>query len=513
MSSPINNGDKLEVLQLYAPPWAREQAPSTSRAQPQPPALQPAQQPAAAPQPAATQADAQQLTPLQPAQPAASPPPPLFVPSSSRSRVLQPRIDDFPSAAPDLGEGVAPTDASSAGSLAPERLDPEQVAKPGMVPERRPARIERQVLLPGGSLSSDKTDARMAPGLGGPNLDWRPSRIQWSVPAVVQQPPGQNELAVRALRQRLSLDPEFVPAPPNLAEQKSLMPLVGRLGLVAVFAATVAYAVTFYSVVDPGSDSIQADSGSPDQITVGAADSSATQVTAARQMMARLAVEGRQALANEPMPLGVSLIGTARGEVVHLSGLAAGTKLSVGSPLGDTGWRVAARELPGAVAYAPKDFVGVMNAAVDLRGANDAILDRNVARLEWVGRQPDARGAAPRVEQGAPRVVQNVAARPGAAAQAIDKDELDTLLKRGAEYMKGGDYAAARLMLQRAASSGSSQAALALGATYDPLVFIELGVVGFGADLGQARYWYEQARKLGSNEATQRLDRLTRFGR
>ena len=79
--------------------------------------------------------------------------------------------------------------------------------------------------------------------------------------------------------------------------------------------------------------------------------------------------------------------------------------------------------------------------------------------------------------------------------------------------MKGGDIAAARLVLRRAAGSGHPEAALALGATYDPYVFGELGVLGFGADAVQARYWYELARKFGAREATQRIDRLTKLGR
>ena len=79
--------------------------------------------------------------------------------------------------------------------------------------------------------------------------------------------------------------------------------------------------------------------------------------------------------------------------------------------------------------------------------------------------------------------------------------------------MKGGDIAAARLVLQRAVSSGDPESALALGATYDPYVFGELGVLGFSADAVQARVWYERAAKLGVREATQRIDRLTKLGR
>src|SRR6266540_2228517 len=48
-------------------------------------------------------------------------------------------------------------------------------------------------------------------------------------------------------------------------------------------------------------------------------------------------------------------------------------------------------------------------------------------------------------------------------------------------------------------------AAMALGATYDPTVLAKLGVAGLGADVEKARTWYQKAESLGSTEATRRL--------
>ena len=53
-----------------------------------------------------------------------------------------------------------------------------------------------------------------------------------------------------------------------------------------------------------------------------------------------------------------------------------------------------------------------------------------------------------------------------------------------------GDLAAARLLLRRAAEAGSAEAALALGATFDPLVIRRLGAIGAAPDAAQARKWY-----------------------
>jgi TPR repeat protein len=97
--------------------------------------------------------------------------------------------------------------------------------------------------------------------------------------------------------------------------------------------------------------------------------------------------------------------------------------------------------------------------------------------------------------------------------QSIDPEELATLLKRGLDYLQSGDIAASRLMLRRAANAGHAQAALALGATFDPYVFSELGVLGFAPDPAQARSWYERAGQLGAPEVARRIERLARFGR
>jgi len=85
---------------------------------------------------------------------------------------------------------------------------------------------------------------------------------------------------------------------------------------------------------------------------------------------------------------------------------------------------------------------------------------------------------------------------------------ISTLIKRGLDYLKSGDISAARLVLRRAAQAGNSQAALTLGATFDPKVLADLGVLGFAADVEQARTWYQRAAELGSSEAARRVERL-----
>jgi hypothetical protein len=94
------------------------------------------------------------------------------------------------------------------------------------------------------------------------------------------------------------------------------------------------------------------------------------------------------------------------------------------------------------------------------------------------------------------------------ASLPLDSDEIAMLLKRGKDALSTGDLASARLLLRRAAEAGSAEAALALGATFDPLVLRRLGAIGAAPDAAQARQWYQKAVALGSTTASQPLAQL-----
>jgi len=92
--------------------------------------------------------------------------------------------------------------------------------------------------------------------------------------------------------------------------------------------------------------------------------------------------------------------------------------------------------------------------------------------------------------------------------RVLDPEEIKLLLKQGEQFIAAGDVVTARIVFQRAAEAGNANAAMALGATYDPTVLAKLGVVGMSADVEKARSWYQTAEKLGSPEARRRLDVL-----
>ena len=105
-------------------------------------------------------------------------------------------------------------------------------------------------------------------------------------------------------------------------------------------------------------------------------------------------------------------------------------------------------------------------------------------------------------------LLNNDAAVAPPVSLSLASDEIAMLLKRGKDAFSTGDLAAARLLLRRAAEAGSAEAALALGATFDPLVIRRLGAIGAAPDAAQARQWYQKAVVLGSTTASQPLAQL-----
>jgi hypothetical protein len=93
----------------------------------------------------------------------------------------------------------------------------------------------------------------------------------------------------------------------------------------------------------------------------------------------------------------------------------------------------------------------------------------------------------------------------------LDAAAIGLLVKRGQELFKNGDLIGARTAFRRAAEAGDANAALAMGSTYDPIEFLALGVQGVDANIIETRRWYETAKRLGSAEASRRLDALVGY--
>jgi hypothetical protein len=206
--------------------------------------------------------------------------------------------------------------------------------------------------------------------------------------------------------------------------------------------------------------------------------------------------------ADEPAPLTISYWDGGLSVGVVIDGLAPGSALEAGTPAPPNGWRLAAADLERAVIRPPAGFVGVMDLTVELRLADDTVVDRKSLPLKWSGENAPA-PAAPAESAPAP-----TASTPSTepSQRQLDASEIALLMKRGRDLMASGDIVAARMMFQPAAEAGDAKAAFALAQTYDPLVLEKLATTGIASDITLARQWYEKAKVLRSAEAPERAN-------
>jgi hypothetical protein len=125
---------------------------------------------------------------------------------------------------------------------------------------------------------------------------------------------------------------------------------------------------------------------------------------------------------------------------------------------------------------------------------------------------PQATSAPQRETMAIPQPAAAGAETPPASkpVRALDPENVSLLIKEGEKHIATGDVVTARMIFQRAAEAGDATAALALAATYDPMMLAKLGVMGMGSDVEKARTWYQMAESFGSAEAKQRLQLLDR---
>jgi hypothetical protein len=293
----------------------------------------------------------------------------------------------------------------------------------------------------------------------------------------------------RELRRKLAS--AAVPPPPLAGRGWSGLSLVGLvIGFVLLGVGVLASFVTLAKYVASDSPSATA----PGQATQAASPKAAIAQAAPqptkpqRAAMPHLVAEGANAENGEEVPLGVRIDGPSEGVTAVVRGLRSGMILSAGRPAADGSWVVPAAELGRTTIRPPQGFSGTMEYTIALRLVDSTVVDQQTMRLDWA-ETPSA--AEPR------------------SSHRLDPEELATLLRRGQEMFETGDLAGARLLLRRAADAGNARAAFALGASYDPLVLEQIGVLGVAADVAKARAWYEKAAEYGSTDAPKRLQLLT----
>jgi hypothetical protein len=250
----------------------------------------------------------------------------------------------------------------------------------------------------------------------------------------------------------------------------------------------------------------------------------------------KLKLSALSGTANRPISLGVDVNAPASGSFVLVRGMPTGSRLTAGLQIRDGEWRVPLRDLLHAQVMPPRDYLGTLNLPVDLSNSDGRIVDSKIQRLTWRADRPDpivakpvetvvigsqsvssppGPSASPNVREAlaGDGAVQSFSEQPVASPRAassqasrqVDAQELKNLMQRADIALENRDFAAARLLLRRAAEGGDPKAALALAATYDPGVLKQLGALGAQANADRAREWYRKAADWGSPEAGRRL--------
>ena len=100
--------------------------------------------------------------------------------------------------------------------------------------------------------------------------------------------------------------------------------------------------------------------------------------------------------------------------------------------------------------------------------------------------------------------------RGGVQGNPPDTAEVARLMARASVLLGQGDIGSARIVLERAAETGSAQASFALAETYDPLVLPKWKTYGTRGDASKAQTLYAKAEAGGIKEARKRFDALRR---
>lgn len=173
--------------------------------------------------------------------------------------------------------------------------------------------------------------------------------------------------------------------------------------------------------------------------------------------------------------------------VIAVRGLPEGASFSEGRPFGTNEWSLGPDEIDGLTLRLPEDQSGRADLRVEIVAADGAVLAHANTQLDITA--PDL----------TPGVV-----RPDEAGRVED------LIAHGNAMIAVGYLAGARAYFSRAAEAGSGEAALALGATYDPDFITELGVQGIKPDSEAAERWYARASALGVADGETKLSDLKR---
>jgi hypothetical protein len=171
--------------------------------------------------------------------------------------------------------------------------------------------------------------------------------------------------------------------------------------------------------------------------------------------------------------------------VIAIRAMPPGAAFSQGRPYDATEWNLRPDEIGDLRLILPKDASGTSEMRVELMAADGSILASATTAIVVA---PDPKAAL--------------------ILRSDEKDRVADLIEHGRKMIDVGYFAGARAYFKRAAEAGSGEAALELGATYDPDFIEQIGAQGIKADPAEARVWYERAKQLGVEGAEAKLKAL-----
>jgi hypothetical protein len=173
--------------------------------------------------------------------------------------------------------------------------------------------------------------------------------------------------------------------------------------------------------------------------------------------------------------------------IIAIRGIPQGATLSQGRPYGSSEWSLTPDEVGDLRIHVPKGTTEGTDIRIELVGADGTTLASATTRLD-VAKDP----------------------RAVLILRSDEDDRIEDLIKHGQKMVDVGYLAGARAYFKRAVEAGSGEAALLLGACYDPAFIEKIGAQGIRPDPQEARNWYERAKQLGIADAGAKLAALAR---
>ena len=300
-------------------------------------------------------------------------------------------------------------------------------------------------------------------------------------------PRGLNGLSGRTIIQPQRLQ-GFVPQPARSSNRALLVASM----IVSLIPTAIILGLLWQGAIRlPGDDTTIFREGKAPLVGTEQASlaSSAPQAETEARPEIALTTEPRiEAKAGEDVPFSIALDSVdmlpAR-SIIAIREIPPGATFSQGRPYGSSEWSLTPDEIGDLRLHLPKGVTSGTDMRIELMGADGTILASATTRLE-IAQDP----------------------RAALVLRSDESDRIDDLIKHGQKMVEVGYLAGARAYFRRAVEAGSGEAALLLGACYDPAFIEKIGAQGIEPDLKEARTWYERAKQLGVADADAKLAQL-----